>query len=1504
MPVTLEEIYNKAGVETGTTPTLEQPGAVSATPTLESIGIGEDISPEERVRDQQERFKNVDPEVIKYIQNAEQAEISEKNYIAMLAALGVEVGGGVAGQLYSAQKFYTGSKVVSALGKAQKATALGVAGPQILEPWSTGSFLLSSGLFWGASNLAGQGIRNAYGLQNGISYGELMATAIFGSLTAPLMVPGAFTIGRKGAESQLLKLTGQTAGDFGAYKKGGYLIVNGAKSFVSGATLGVAETALRQELQIALNERENRDTYEYLFAAGFGGGVNSIFQVWGKAGWWGRRQRDEVTDAAKNNINLGINKLKEELADLKKGEGFVFLRNRKIKKIEQQIKDSEGAIDIIDSAIKEFKKVDEVQKKLESAEIKPDFYTEVPTNVGPKIKPTDEPSTLDDVKDLIKEREEIKLKEARAVARRREGKDVPEDFEGEQITLPKLKNKATVLSRDIDEEINNQIARIEQKKAKGEDAIIEHKKLRNLIHNKKELDIELIAEIDSSMGRTMLASRKDGGQFIDNTNKLSTAALERKNAYNKLIKAIDEKITSINSPAISAATYKGIFKTLDIKLEEIKKVNEQKAKAKRGTKQPPTIKPISEEVTKKEIEKLEKQLQSIRETGVDVGAKPKTVPKDLNKEKQILKDKIKFYKKAQKEIQQISKLQKELDDIYKLSPEEFKEMSEKARAKRELLNETKANKKIEELKAKIKTARTNLKRLANKSERSEKKAAILKYEKQILETLYGHGETRTSTFGRFVSRFSQLRKQAMLSVSSAAAGIPTGIYANLAEFVGSHSNLIASIFSRNKNTAAPLAFKIYQAEMSAFFTAIFDLKDNLKGAWISAKNMKDVTFDDGSYSKLGVTDGVPSRLEKGIVKSVASAESRESAVKRVLYKLKNNMLTGSFLASVEIGIRGIVGVDAFFKRPLAKMRTIADARRRAILQDHFEPQAGKSVSDIEKELFEGQWVMGSDGIKTLKLTEENAYDVNRISEELFTGSQADNIEDLHKSIVEIPVEFFEKVFKFHPLMELFGSVFMPFASVAMRSVYRGLRIASGPLGATLKSEPLSNLGTSRLGNPYLVKIKKLRKDIEIKQKEIDNAFEDLELPDADIRAFIQSRKDQILNINERLNRLEIRKAQYNKDIITDATMGSAFFGMGLMGSLSLDEKGERPLITGSLSFLDRETREKLEKIGVKPYTAFGIDYSSMLPFAIPILAAAEIGNYIVFDEKGYTKENDRSQNANSLLAMLSGLLSIVDELPFNQTGKMFSDLFLQGNREDRLSESNVRKLEKQLARMVGSNLILPADAKKLMKVVKNDGKIPDLYNATYDETVWYNAIGAGVKNYKRMWNGKPEKTQESLAKYFFRFGPDAPKNITKFDQIAAADVAGHLNIYLDVKINNLDLDKFRNKKGETLSSNFGDRLMKTKIDAEINKTIKKRSWKADFANGAISTDENGRQYNLGILELQQIIRGYHNDIKYEIENEKESFLKSYKNREGKTFFELLKENPEGVKEIDPFKIKN
>ena len=73
------------------------------------------------------------------------------------------------------------------------------------------------------------------------------------------------------------------------------------------------------------------------------------------------------------------------------------------------------------------------------------------------------------------------------------------------------------------------------------------------------------------------------------------------------------------------------------------------------------------------------------------------------------------------------------------------------------------------------------------------------------------------------------------------------------------------------------------------------------------------------------------------------------------------MLTGAFV-SVEIGIRGIVGVDAFFKRPLAKMRTIADAGR-AILQDHFEPQAGKSVSDIEKELFEGQWVMGVMALK-------------------------------------------------------------------------------------------------------------------------------------------------------------------------------------------------------------------------------------------------------------------------------------------------------------------------------------------------------------------------------------------------------------------------------------------------------------------------------------------------------------------------------------------------------------
>ena len=1507
MPVTLEDLYKSAGASTPETLAPEETDKTFGTPTLESIGLNSNISPEERIKDQQERFSNVNPEVIAYMQNSELAERSEQNYIASLGALGVEVIGGTAGQIYSAQKFYTGSKVLSALSKAQKATAIGVAGPQILEPWSTGSFLLSSGLFWAGSNAMGQSIRNAYGLQDGVSYGELLATGVFGALTAPMMVQGSFTVGKKGAEKQLLKLTGQTAADFGAYKKGGYLMINGVKSFVSGATLATAETAMRQELQIVLNERKNRDTYEYLFAAGFGGSVNSIFGIWGKSGWWGRRQRSEVTEAAKSNIKLGVDKLKTELAELKKGEGFVFLRNKKIKKIEQQIKDSEGAINIIDSAIKDFKKVDDIQKKLETGQETPDYYKEVPTNVGPKIKATDEPSTLDDVSDLIKEREEIQLKEARNVERKREGKAIPEDFEGEQITLPKLKNKATILSQDIDEEINNQIARIEKKKATNEDATIEHKKLKNLIHNKKELDVGLIAEIDSSIGRTLLASRKDGGQFVDNTYKLSAAALERKNAYNKLITAIDEKIVSINSPAITASTYKNIFKALDIKLDEIRKINEQKAAGTSKNKKTSTVKPISEEVTKAEIDKLEKQLQQARETGVDVGKKPTAVPKDLDKEKQVLKDKIKFYKKASKEIQQISKLQKELDDIYKLSPKKFEEISEQAKAKRNLLNENKANKKIEELKSKIKRAKTNLKRIANKSEKSEKEAAILKYEKQILETLYGHGDnlSKGAYFGRQVSRFSQLRKQAMLSVSSAAAGIPTGIYANLAEFVGSHAKLIASFFSRKKNSSAPLAFKIYNAEMSAFFTAIFDVKDNLKAGWISAKNMKDATFDDGSYSKLGITDGVPSRLEKGIIKSVASKESRETATKRLLYKLKNNIVTGSFINSVELGMRGIIGGDAFFKRPLLKMRTTANARRQAIIQDHFEPQANKSVSDIENELFKGQWVTGSDGIKVLRLTEDNAYDINRVSEELYMSSQADNIEDLHKSIIELPVEFFEKLFKSHPIMELLGSVIMPFASVAMRSVYRGARIASGPLGAIAKNEKYaSKLGVSRLGNPYLVKINKLKKDIEKKQAEIDNAFDNLELPDEEIRSFVQIRKEEIINTNERINRLEIRKAQYNKDILTDATMGSAFFSMGLMGSMTLDDTGERPLITGSLSFLDKDMRKKLEKMGIKPYRAFGIDYSSMLPFAVPILVAAEIGNYAVFDEKGYTKENDRSKTTNSFFAMLSGILSIVDQLPFNQTGRLMDDLFLKNDKQDKFSERSLRALEKQVGRMVGSNMILPADAKKIMKAINNDGKIPDLYNATQKEIALYNAFGFGVKNYKRNALGEIEKIQDSLIKYFFRFGPDVSKKITKYEEMEAADVAGHLPTELNIKIAGLNLNNFRNKDAETLLSNFGDRLIKTGLNKEIKKTIKRESWKTDFDDGNLLTNEKGEKYNLGLLELSEIIRGYQKDIKYEIINEKKSFLKSYKNKQGKSFFELLTENPEGIKEIKRFKIKN
>ena len=200
-----------------------------------------------------------------------------------VTGIGAEIGTG----LYLTKRLHRSQQFLKWARGAKAASAAAIVTP---EPVSTaaglGTFALSEAAIWGVSNLIGQGIRKSFGVQDNISAGEVLASSVFGV--------GLVTKG-----GQKLISLGDGLAQMKAWGKGNELFVQGAKSFVSGATLGIAETALRQEVQILLNERENRDAVEYLIGGAAGGGFNTMFDVFSRTGKWGQAKAKQVTSRAK-----------------------------------------------------------------------------------------------------------------------------------------------------------------------------------------------------------------------------------------------------------------------------------------------------------------------------------------------------------------------------------------------------------------------------------------------------------------------------------------------------------------------------------------------------------------------------------------------------------------------------------------------------------------------------------------------------------------------------------------------------------------------------------------------------------------------------------------------------------------------------------------------------------------------------------------------------------------------------------------------------------------------------------------------------------------------------------------------------------------------------------------------------------------------------------------------------------------------------------------------------
>jgi hypothetical protein len=229
--------------------------------------------------------------------------------LGTFAAVGVELGTGI-GATYALKR---GQTAVKALRAVRAASIVGAAAP---EPISTGlgviGFAASEAAIWGFSNFLGQSTRVAFGIQEGISGGEMIASSIFGVGVTSNFANKIFKVDKALKEGEKLFKLGDSVGAMNAWKSMNGTI-NNSRTFLSGASLGLAETFVRQELEQLMNDDANRNAYEYLFAGAMGGTFNSVLTAWGNKGAWGMGQAVKLADNSIRAVDTHILDLRTKI---------------------------------------------------------------------------------------------------------------------------------------------------------------------------------------------------------------------------------------------------------------------------------------------------------------------------------------------------------------------------------------------------------------------------------------------------------------------------------------------------------------------------------------------------------------------------------------------------------------------------------------------------------------------------------------------------------------------------------------------------------------------------------------------------------------------------------------------------------------------------------------------------------------------------------------------------------------------------------------------------------------------------------------------------------------------------------------------------------------------------------------------------------------------------------------------------------------------------------------
>lgn len=330
---------------------------------------------------------NLPPEVGQFLEKYADTETAEEEFSTFETITGY--GAGMATEVGT---FVT---LTSALAKWNRASMVGPGALRNLTPVGLGTTVFIEGMSAYGANYAQQMYLKAYGLDKSenINAGELIASTLLG----PSQVAERVEEGVTGAFKYILK--NESFDKLKAWKGGQFLTKEGTGRFITGASLGLAESAIRQEIESALNGTE-RNIYDYLISAGAGGGMQySLFKLWGETGKWGRDQAATAFGKSRKRLEDRKSELLQELKESQqtgnkyKKKGASIRITKEIEKVEQAQtvidEASESVVKANDAATKReqelSKDIDPIEEPV--APVEAEVEVKEPKEVAPVITP-------------------------------------------------------------------------------------------------------------------------------------------------------------------------------------------------------------------------------------------------------------------------------------------------------------------------------------------------------------------------------------------------------------------------------------------------------------------------------------------------------------------------------------------------------------------------------------------------------------------------------------------------------------------------------------------------------------------------------------------------------------------------------------------------------------------------------------------------------------------------------------------------------------------------------------------------------------------------------------------------------------------------------------------------------------------------------------------------------------------------------------------------------------